>query len=73
MPLVTVSSWENGQRKPSGAALKLLDIAERYPEIFVGHRQTGTGRIVAVKPGRARSEAKPKAARVRRVRLESKA
>lgn len=31
VPLVTVSSWENGQRKPSGAALKLLDVAEHHP------------------------------------------
>lgn len=32
VPLTTVSSWENSQRKPSGAALKLLDVAERHPE-----------------------------------------
>ena len=31
VPMVTVSSWENDQRKPSGAALKLLDIAEKHP------------------------------------------
>ncbi len=34
VPLVTVSSWENSLRKPSGAALKLLDIAEKHPAIF---------------------------------------
>lgn len=34
VPLATVSSWENGQRKPSGAALKLLDVAERHPEVL---------------------------------------
>lgn len=34
VPLRTVSSWENNQRKPSGAALKLLDIAERHPEVL---------------------------------------
>ena len=32
VPTRTVISWENGQRKPSGAALKLLDIAEKHPE-----------------------------------------
>lgn len=32
VPARTVISWENGQRKPSGAALKLLDIAERQPD-----------------------------------------
>ena len=36
VPHVTVSSWENNQRKPSGAALKLLSIAEAHPEIFIG-------------------------------------
>ncbi len=33
-PARTVRSWENNQRKPSGAALKLLSIAEEHPEIF---------------------------------------
>lgn len=28
----TVANWESGARKPSGAALKLLRIAERHPE-----------------------------------------
>lgn len=36
LPTRTVSSWENSQRKPSGAALKLLAIAEAHPELFVG-------------------------------------
>lgn len=36
LPTRTVSSWENNQRKPSGAALKLLEIAEAHPEFFVG-------------------------------------
>ena len=34
VPARTVISWENSQRKPSGAALKLLDIAERHPEVL---------------------------------------
>ena len=32
VPARTVISWENSQRRPSGAALKLLDIAEKHPE-----------------------------------------
>jgi putative transcriptional regulator len=37
VPLQTVKSWENNQRKPSGAALKLLHLAMTLPpEIFVG-------------------------------------
>ena len=31
VPIRTVASWENNQRHPSGAALKLLDIAARNP------------------------------------------
>lgn len=34
VPARTVVSWENSQRQPSGAALKLLDIAERHPEVL---------------------------------------
>jgi len=32
VPRVTAISWENGTRKPSGAALRLLAIARRHPE-----------------------------------------
>ncbi len=32
VPTVTAISWENGTRKPSGAALRLLAVAKRYPE-----------------------------------------
>lgn len=39
VPTRTVISWENGQRKPSGAALKLLNITENHPELFVSTRQ----------------------------------
>ena len=34
VPARTVISWENGQRKPSGAALKLLEVVERHPEVL---------------------------------------
>jgi len=32
VPKVTAISWENGTRKPSGAALRLLAVARKYPE-----------------------------------------
>ena|GEM_PF-1273773 len=31
----TVRSWEKNRRQPSGAALRLLQIAERKPEVLV--------------------------------------
>lgn len=31
----TVRSWEKNRRRPSGAALRLLQIAEKRPEILV--------------------------------------
>ncbi|MDI1249613.1 MAG: hypothetical protein PSV13_12180 [Lacunisphaera sp.] len=35
IPSVTAASWERGRRKPTGAALRLLDIAKRHPEVLV--------------------------------------
>ena len=32
VPVVTAVSWENGTRKPSGAALRLLSVAKNHPE-----------------------------------------
>jgi putative transcriptional regulator len=32
VPKVTAISWENGTRKPSGAALRLLAVARHHPE-----------------------------------------
>ena len=34
VPTVTAISWEKGRRKPSGAALRLLQIARQHPEIL---------------------------------------
>jgi putative transcriptional regulator len=34
VPKVTAISWEKGRRKPTGAALRLLDIARRRPGIL---------------------------------------
>ena len=31
---VTAISWEKGRRRPSGAALRLLELARRRPEVF---------------------------------------
>ena len=31
----TASKWEQGLRKPSGSALRLLEIAERQPHVLV--------------------------------------
>jgi putative transcriptional regulator len=30
-----LEQWEQGRRKPSGAAKQLLKIAERHPEILI--------------------------------------
>jgi putative transcriptional regulator len=35
IPTRTAIAWENGERRPSGAALKLLHIARRRPEVLV--------------------------------------
>jgi len=32
--LPTVRAWEQGTRKPEGAALRLLEIAETHPELL---------------------------------------
>ena len=32
----TYQSWEHGTRRPSGAALKLLAIADKNPEVVLG-------------------------------------
>jgi len=34
VPTVTAISWEKGRRKPSGAALRLLEIVNKHPEIL---------------------------------------
>jgi DNA-binding transcriptional regulator YiaG len=32
VPKVTAVSWENGTRKPSGTALRLLTVAKHHPD-----------------------------------------
>lgn len=33
----TVAAWEQGDRQPSGAALRLLEVAATAPEWFLSH------------------------------------
>ena len=33
VPTITAISWEKGRRRPSGAALRLLQIVRRHPKI----------------------------------------
>jgi len=35
VPAVTILKWEHGERKPSGAALRLLEIAKRSPDALI--------------------------------------
>lgn len=35
VPVVTEASWEKGRRNPSGAALRLLQIARHKPEVLM--------------------------------------
>jgi putative transcriptional regulator len=35
VPLATARSWEQGKRKPSGAALRLLDLVRRQPKLLL--------------------------------------
>jgi len=37
IPTRTAIAWESGQRHPSGAALKLLHIARRRPEVLIDY------------------------------------
>ena len=34
VPAVTAISWEKGRRQPSGAALRLLEIARKRPDVL---------------------------------------
>jgi putative transcriptional regulator len=35
VPVATARSWETGRRKPTGAALRLLDLARRSPQTLL--------------------------------------
>ncbi|MGI9180750.1 MAG: helix-turn-helix domain-containing protein [Longimicrobiaceae bacterium] len=38
----TVRAWERGAREPDGPTLRLLEVAEKHPEVLTG-RVRGTG------------------------------
>ena len=40
VPVVTEASWEIGRRNPSGAALRLLQIAKREPQVLLTAAET---------------------------------
>lgn len=54
VPRATLKSWEENRRTPTGAALKLLQIAMTFPEIFVGAderaKSAARGRSAGVHP-----------------------
>jgi putative transcriptional regulator len=35
VPVATARSWESGRRRPTGAALRLLDLARRSPQALL--------------------------------------
>lgn len=41
VPVVTAISWEKGRRSPSGAALRLLEMASKHPELFLTTAEEG--------------------------------
>jgi DNA-binding transcriptional regulator YiaG len=47
IPKVTAISWENGTRKPSGAALRLLALGKHHPEALQPAKQAGRRRLCA--------------------------
>jgi putative transcriptional regulator len=42
----TVRAWEQGKREPDGASLRLLEVAEEHPQVFLEkiRRRAGKGR-----------------------------
>ena len=47
----TVRAWEQGKRRPDGAALRLLQVAEQHPEVILEHLRQRTE--LAVRKGRS--------------------
>jgi DNA-binding transcriptional regulator YiaG len=43
VPLATARSWEQGTRSPSGAALRLLELVRRSPELVIREVAPGLG------------------------------
>jgi putative transcriptional regulator len=47
----TIRAWEQGKREPEGATLRLLEVAEQHPDVFlkkVRARARSTGRRARV-------------------------
>jgi putative transcriptional regulator len=40
----TIRAWEQGKREPDGPTLRLLEVAEQYPEVFLGKLRKRTRR-----------------------------
>ena len=36
----TIRAWEQGKREPDGPTLRLLEVAEQHPEVFLGKLRT---------------------------------
>ena len=41
----TIRAWEQGKREPDGATRRLLEVAEEYPEVFLGKLQRRKRRV----------------------------
>jgi putative transcriptional regulator len=40
----TIRAWEQGKREPDGPTLRLLEVAEQHPEVFLQKVRTRTRR-----------------------------
>jgi len=48
----TVRAWEQGKREPDGATVRLVQIADEHPEVFLRQvRMRGGGRVVEAELG----------------------
>lgn len=43
----TIRAWEQGKREPDGATRRLLEVAQQYPEVFLGKVQRRTRRVTS--------------------------
>jgi putative transcriptional regulator len=55
IPQTTLRAWEDGKRNPSGAAVRLLDLVNRMPQIAFSclHEQSNSAKRNPVKPSQA--------------------
>ena len=45
--LDTIRAWEQGRRAPDGPTLRLLEVAEEHPDVFLGKIRTPSARARA--------------------------